>query len=163
MTDIRPADLPRDLEVVRALFAEYAGSLGIDLAFQGFVRELAELPGKYQPPAGRLLLAWNGAQAVGCVALRPLDAATCEMKRLYVRPEARGGRLGRRLVERVCREARDAGYARICLDTLPMMVSAQALYESLGFVPTEPYVFNPIPGTKFLALDLRSGPAATSG
>ncbi len=154
MTDIRPAELPRDLEVVRAIFREYANSLGIDLAFQGFDRELAELPGKYQPPAGRLLLAWNGARAVGSIALRRLDANTCEMKRLYVRPEARGEQLGRRLVERICREARQAGYARICLDTLPMMVWAQSLYESLGFVPIEPYVFNPIPGTKFLVLDL---------
>lgn len=154
MPEIRPADLPGDLEVVRVLFGEYVRGLGIDLAFQGFDTEVAELPGKYQPPAGRLLLAWNGARAVGCIALRPLDARTCEMKRLYVRPEARGGQLGRRLVERICREAREAGYARICLDTLPTMVSAQSLYLSLGFVPTEPYVFNPIPGTRFLALDL---------
>ena len=154
MTDIRPAELPRDLDVVRAFFGEYARNLGIDLAFQGFENELAELPGKYQPPAGRLLLAWNGARAVGAIALRPLDGNTCEMKRLYVRPDARGEQLGCRLVERICREARDAGYARICLDTLPMMVSAQSLYESLGFIPTEPYVFSPIPGTKFLALDL---------
>lgn len=152
--EIRPAELPRDLDVVRALFGEYAGGLGVDLAFQGFEGELAELPGKYQPPAGRLLLAWNGERAVGSIALRPLKAGTCEMKRLYVRPEARGEQLGRRLVERVCQEARDAGYARICLDALPMMVSAQSLYESLGFLPIEPYVFNPIPGTKFLALDL---------
>ena len=154
MTDIRPAELPRDLEVVRALFQEYAEGLGIDLAFQGFERELAELPGKYAPPAGRLLLAWSGARPVGSIALRPLDAGACEMKRLYVRPEARGELLGRRLVERLLREAREAGYSRICLDTLPMMASAQALYESLGFVPIEAYVFNPIPGTKFLALDL---------
>ncbi len=154
MTDIRPAELPRDLDVVRELFRENAGGLGIDLAFQGFERELAELPGKYRTPAGRLLLAWNGARAVGCIALRPLAAGACEMKRLYVRPEARGEQLGRRLVERLCREAREAGYARICLDTLPTMASAQALYESMGFVPIEPYVFNPIPGTKFLALEL---------
>jgi GNAT superfamily N-acetyltransferase len=154
MTDIRPAELPRDLEVVRSLFEEYANGLGVDLAFQGFERELADLPGKYQPPAGRLLLAWNSDRAVGSIALRPLDTRTCEMKRLYVRPEARGERLGRRLVERLLQEAQGAGYSRICLDTLPMMASAQSLYESLGFVPVEPYVFNPIPGTKFLALDL---------
>jgi GNAT superfamily N-acetyltransferase len=154
MSDIRPAELPQDLEAIRALFAEYAESLGIDLGFQGFEREVAELPGKYAPPAGRLLLAWSDARPVGSIALRPLDAKTCEMKRLYVRPEARGERLGRRLVERLLEEARQAGYARICLDTLPMMASAQSLYESLGFVPIEPYVFNPIPGTKFLALDL---------
>jgi GNAT superfamily N-acetyltransferase len=154
MTDIRPAELPRDLDVVRELFREYASGLGVDLGFQGFDRELAKLPGKYEPPAGRLLLAWNGARPIGCIALRPLAAGACEMKRLFVRPEARGEQLGRRLVERLCREAREAGYARICLDTLPTMASAQALYESMGFVPIEPYVFNPIPGTKFLALDL---------
>jgi ribosomal protein S18 acetylase RimI-like enzyme len=154
MTDIRPAELPQDLDDVRTLFGEYVDSLGVDLAFQDFQTELAGLPGKYRPPGGRLLLAWNGARAVGCIALRPLDTQTCEMKRLYVRPEARGRELGRRLVERICQEARDAGYARICLDTLPTMASAQSLYESLGFVLVAPYVFNPIPGTKFLALDL---------
>jgi ribosomal protein S18 acetylase RimI-like enzyme len=156
MTEIRPAELPRDLEVVRGLFREYADGLGVDLAFQGFDGELADLPGKYQPPAGRLLLAWTGDRAAGCIALRPLPGVrdACEMKRLYVRPDARGERLGRRLVERICREAREAGYARICLDTLPSMAAAQSLYESLGFVPIEPYVFNPVPGTKFLALDL---------
>ena len=154
MTVIRPAEFPRDLEVVRALFREYAGSLGVDLAFQGFEDELASLPGKYTPPMGRLMLAWHGDTAVGCVALRPLDAAACEMKRLYVRPAARGERLGRKLAERICAEARAAGYTRICLDTLPTMAAAQALYRSLGFVPIEPYVFNPIAGTQFLARDL---------
>jgi ribosomal protein S18 acetylase RimI-like enzyme len=152
--DIRPAELPRDLDEVRSLFREYADSLGVDLGFQHFADEVADLPGKYRPPAGRLLLAWRGAEAVGCVALRPLDATTCEMKRLYVRPIARGGQLGRRLAERICHEAREAGYSKICLDTLPTMASAQALYRSLGFVAIEPYVFNPIPGTQFLALDL---------
>ena len=153
MTDIRPAELPRDLEVVRGLFAEYAESLGVDLGFQGFERELAELPGKYRRRPGGCS---SRGTARGRSAHRaaPPGCRACEMKRLYVRPEARGERLGRRLVERICREAREAGYARICLDTLPMMASAQALYESLGFVPIEPYVFNPVPGTKFLALDL---------
>ncbi len=154
MTDIRPAEFPRDLDVVRELFREYAAGLGVDLAFQGFDAELQALPGKYAPPRGRLLLAWHGITAVGCIALRPLDATSCEMKRLYVRPAARGEQLGRTLAERVCAEARTAGYARICLDTLPTMSAAQALYASLGFVPIEPYVFNPIAGTKFLALDL---------
>jgi ribosomal protein S18 acetylase RimI-like enzyme len=152
--DIRPADLPRDLDVVRTLFREYADRLGVDLAFQDFEAEVASLPGKYAPPAGRLLIAWRDAAAVGCVALRGLDARHCEMKRLYVRPAVRGEQLGRRLAERICAEARTAGYARICLDTLPTMQAAQALYRSLGFQPIDPYVFNPIAGTKFLGLAL---------
>ena len=152
--DIRPAVVPQDLPAVRELFREYAGGLSIDLGFQGFEAELAELPGKYSPPAGRILLAWRGTDAVGCVALRPVDDSTCEMKRLYLRPQARGERLGRRLAERVCDEARAAGYSRICLDTIPSMAAAVALYRSLGFKPTEPYVFNPVPDALFLALSL---------
>lgn len=153
---IHPARLPDDLSVVRALFRDYATSLGVDLSFQNFDDELATLPGKYAPPAGRLLLAWDGTTAVGCVAMRPIDATTAEMKRLYVHPSARGTQLGRRLAERICADARDAGYARICLDTLPTMTAAQALYRALGFVPIAPYVFNPIEGTQFLARDLRA-------
>jgi ribosomal protein S18 acetylase RimI-like enzyme len=154
MTEIRPAEIPRDLDEVRSLFREYAGSLNIDLCFQDFEAELAGLPGKYAPPKGRLLLAWSGAEAVGCIALRPLDSAACEMKRLYVRPKARGERLGRRLAERICEEARSAGYSRICLDTIPSMTAAIKLYTSLGFKPIEPYVFNPVPGAIYLALEL---------
>jgi len=152
--DIRPAEFPRDLPFVRALFREYAEGLGVDLGFQSFEEEVAALPGKYAPPSGRLLIAWRGAEALGSVALRAIDAGSCEMKRLFVRPAARGEQLGRRLAERICAEAREAGYARICLDTLPMMGSAQMLYASLGFEAIEPYVFNPIVGTKFLALRL---------
>ncbi len=159
MSDIRPAELPRDLSEVRSLFREYAASLNIDLCFQDFEAELAGLPGKYNPPKGRLLLAWagteaTGREAIGCVALRPLEGATCEMKRLYVRPQARGGQLGRRLAERICQEARSMGYSRICLDTLPTMVAALKLYTSLGFKPIDPYVFNPVPGAVFLELEL---------
>lgn len=154
MTGIRHAVFPQDLDAVRELFREYADGLGVDLGFQGFEAELAGLPGKYEPPAGRLLIACKGAQVVGCIALRPLDRGACEMKRLYVRPLARGEQLGRRLAQSICQEAREAGYSRVCLDTLATMAPAQALYGSLGFVPIDPYVFNPIPGTKFLALDL---------
>jgi ribosomal protein S18 acetylase RimI-like enzyme len=136
------------------LFQEYAESLGVDLGFQDFVAEVDGLPGKYARPAGSLLIAWRGKEAIGCVAMRRIDSASCEMKRLYVRPSGRGERLGRQLAERICEEARHAGYQRICLDTLPSMTTAQALYASLDFFPTEPYVFNPIEGTKFLARDL---------
>lgn len=154
MIEIRPAEFPRDADAVRALFREYADSLGIDLGFQGFEAELAALPGKYAPPGGRLLLAWRDAEAVGCVALRPIDAHTCEMKRLYVRPVARGEQLGRRLAGRICAEARQAGYTRIRLDTLPSMAPAQKLYRALGFRPIESYVYNPIVGTRFMELEL---------
>ena len=154
MIDIRPADLPRDLAVTRMLFREYQQGLGIDLCFQDFETELATLPGKYAPPGGRLLLAWDGLEAVGCVALRPIADDACEMKRLYVRPTVRGQQLGRRLAERVCDEARAAGYRRICLDTLPTMTAAVALYTALGFAPIAPYVFNPIEGAIFLGREL---------
>jgi GNAT superfamily N-acetyltransferase len=152
--EIRDAEFPRDIAVVRALFREYADSLDIDLDFQDFEGEFETLPGKYSRPAGRLLLARSGADTVGCVALRPINERDGEMKRLYVRAHARGEHLGRRLAERICQEAREIGYERICLDTLPTMTRAQALYRSLGFVPIEPYVFNPVPGARFFALAL---------
>ena len=154
MIDIRPAAFPDDSDDVYRLFREYADSLGVDLGFQNFDDEVTSLPGKYAPPAGRLLLARQGNDVLGCVALRPLDGTSCEMKRLYVRPQARGMQLGKKLTERLCQEAREAGYTRMCLDTLPSMAAAQGLYRSIGFEPIEPYVFNPIEGTKFLALML---------
>lgn len=161
MIEIRPAQFPRHLALVRQLFGEYADGLGVDLRFQGFEAELAGLPGKYAPPEGRLLLAWaDGQEAVGCVALRAIGEGACEMKRLYVRPQARGLQLGRQLAERICSEARAAGYRRICLDTLPSMAAAVGLYESLSFRPIEPYVFNPIPQAMFLGLDLVGAAAA---
>ncbi|MEP6714734.1 MAG: GNAT family N-acetyltransferase [Terriglobia bacterium] len=154
MIGIQPAELPRDLEEVRSLFREYAASLNVDLCFQNFEAELADLPGKYQTPEGRLLLAWMDNAPVGCAALRPLEGGACEMKRLYVRPAARGEQVGRRLAESVCEEARAAGYSRICLDTLPSMAAAVQLYRAMGFRPIEPYVYNPVPGAIFLGLEL---------
>jgi ribosomal protein S18 acetylase RimI-like enzyme len=140
---IAPAD---DLDVVRDLFTEYAASLGVDLSFQDFDHELASLASFYE----LILIAKEGDRAAGCVALRRLDETTCEMKRLYVRPDFRGHNLGRTLAERIIEEARRAGYARMRLDTLPTMTAAIPLYESLGFVEIAPYRFNPIEGTKFM-------------
>ena len=139
---------------VRALFREYADSLGIDLSFQGFEEELASLPGEYAPPRGRLLLGVADGNAVGCVALRALGDRDCELKRLYVRPAERQTGLGRLLVEAVVDLARAEGYERILLDTLPTMVSAQRLYRRLGFQRVAPYRANPVAGTSFLALQL---------
>ncbi len=152
LSRIALAEIPDDLDVIRALFLEYSSALGIDLCFQGFEAELAALPGKYAAPAGRLLLAWESGHALGCVALRPVAGETgaCEMKRLYLRPAARGRQLGRRLAERICAEARAAGYRRILLDTLPGMAAAQALYASLGFQPVPAYVHNPLDGVVYL-------------
>ena len=150
-SSIEAAQFPRDLEIVRTLFREYATSLGFDLCFQGFDDELATLPGKYAVPTGGLFLARRLDAAAGCVAFRPLKDGDCEMKRLYVRPAARGEKLGRRLAAHVCEAARAAGYRRICLDTIDSMREAITLYESLGFHEIAPYVFNPIAGAKYFA------------
>jgi len=141
-----------EIAAAAALFREYADWLGIDLSFQGFAAELRDLPGKYAPPAGELLLAHSAdGNVLGCVALRPLDGiAVCEMKRLYVRPAARGLGAGRALVSAIIRSAQEIGYAEMRLDTLPMMVEAFALYQRVGFVEIPAYYHNPIPGTRYL-------------
>jgi ribosomal protein S18 acetylase RimI-like enzyme len=147
---IQDAHFPDDVDIVRTLLREYAAALPVDLDFQDFEAEVATLPGKYARPRGRLLLARDGDRVLGCIGMRALNGTDCEMKRLYVRPDARGLQLGRQLVERLCEEARNAGYTRMFLDTLPTMEAAQRLYAQLGFEETQAYVFNPVAGTKYM-------------
>jgi ribosomal protein S18 acetylase RimI-like enzyme len=151
---ITAADSPDEIAAVRALFLEYARSLGVSLGFQGFDQELATLPGAYAPPRGCLLIARQRAEIVGCVALRPLDAERCEMKRLYLRPAGRGQGAGRQLAESIIAAARAIGYRRMVLDTLAQMPAARALYASLGFREIPAYYDNPLPGVLYAELDL---------
>ena len=144
-----------EIDRARELFKEYAAGLGIDLCFQHFDKELALLPGDYIPPTGRLFLAMEEDTAVGCVALRRIADAICEMKRLYVRPEFRGTGLGRTLTQTIIQAAREIGYGRMRLDTLPgKMDRAIAMYRSLGFKEIEPYYDNPVEGATFMELSL---------
>lgn len=145
---------PEPVATARLLFREYAEAIGTDLEYQGFSSELAALPEPYVPPRGALLIVRVGDDVAGCVALRPLDAATGEMKRLYVRPAFQGMGLGRRLVEAVIDAARQAAYRELRLDTLASMESAQALYRQLGFIEIAPYNTTHIAGTRFYSLAL---------
>jgi ribosomal protein S18 acetylase RimI-like enzyme len=151
---IASATDPADIEAVRALFLEYAQSLGFSLCFQGFDRELTTLPGSYAPPRGRLLLARVGGDVAGCVGLRPLEGERCEMKRLYVRPACRGLGLGRRLAETAIAEARAIGYPVMVLDTIESMVAARRLYAGFGFREIPAYYHNPLDGVIYAELDL---------
>lgn len=158
---IREATTATDMALARALFAEYARWLKVDLCFQGFDEELRTLPGAYAPPRGRLLLAGFGADAFACIALRPLaQPAVGEIKRLYVQPAQRGGGWGRRLVVAVLAEARAIGYEELKLDTLDWMTAARALYEETGFLPCAPYYANPIPGVVYMSLRMRGAVGA---
>lgn len=155
MFEIVEATTADQIAAARALFREYEADIQIDLCFQSFQEELDTLPGRYAPPRGTILLLVNGEEPVGCVALRPLEDDACEMKRLYVRPSARGTGAGRRLVEAIIREARDRRYRVMRLDTLPgKMDSAIALYRSLGFREISSYNANPYPRVKFFELTL---------
>jgi len=144
-----------DIADARTLFKEYGAGLGLNLCFQNFDQELAELPGAYAPPDGRLLLAFVDDQLAGCVALRKIAAGVCEMKRLFVRADFRGQDLGHSLVDAIIEEARQIGYQRMRLDTIPMkMKSAIGIYRSRGFKEIGPYYDNPVAGALFMELEL---------
>lgn len=153
-----PAD-PAQLEDTRTIFCEYAAQLGVDLCFQGFEQELANLPGEYAAPHGALLLAVVDGALAGCGAFRPLPDVdypnACEMKRLYVRRAFRRFGLGRLLARQLMDLAIEAGYSTMLLDTLDDMEAARNLYETLGFEEIPPYYFNPVPGAHYLKVDLR--------
>lgn len=143
------------IEEIRQLFLEYVQSLKIDLAFQNFEAEFNTLPGKYGPPDGILILVLVEGKGAGCIALRKISEDICEMKRLYVRNDYRGLGIGKKLIIMIIEEARKLKYSYIRLDTLPTMGKAQELYTSFGFYDIEPYVYNPIKGTRFLELKLK--------
>lgn len=155
---IAPARTEADIAAVRTLFAAYGEWLGVDLTYQGFAGEIAALPDRYAPPRGELLLARDGeGEAVGCVGLRPLDAdGCCEMKRLYVVPQARGHGLGRALATAIIAEATRIGYRELMLDSLPILKEATALYQRLGFRPIPPYYETPVIATLFFSRSLAS-------
>ncbi len=157
MIEIVDATSTEDLDHVRSLFREYTASLGVDLTFQGVEDEVINLPGKYASPSGVLLLAKDGTELLGCGALRafgPPDKRTCEMKRLYIRPAARGLGLGQRLAESLIERAVALRYSTMLLDTLDSLSAAIRLYEMLGFERIDPYYDNPLPGVSYWMLDL---------
>jgi len=163
MVTIRDASFPADTAAVLDIWREYVASPSVSLCYQGYEAEFADIPGKYAPPQGRLIVAEGPDGLDGCIALRRVDAAICEMKRLYVRPRARGLGIGHRLIARLIEEATDAGYAEMRLDVLAEFEAAQKLYRELGFVNADPVSFNPVPGAVFLGLKLgerRNAPQA---
>ncbi len=141
-------------QYARHLFVQYADTLGLDLEFQGFSRELARLPGSYAPPRGCILLAELSGNCVGCVALRPLENKICEMKRLFVTPEYRGCDIGRTLTCSVIDRAREMGYEKMRLDTIESMKAAKRLYRSLNFRTIQAYCYNPLENPSYMELDL---------
>ena len=150
MMTIRHAKFPEDLAAVLSIWREFIANSPVNLDYQGNDAEFANLPGKYAAPKGCILLADRDGDIEGCIALREVDADICEMKRLYVKPHARGKNVGRQLAERLISEARSAGYSEMRLDVQEKSVSARRLYEALGFVTADPISFNPVPGASFL-------------
>jgi GNAT superfamily N-acetyltransferase len=151
---IAPAQSPEQIDAARLLFQEYADWLGADLSFRGFAAELESLPGQYGPPHGCLLLAWWEGELAGCVGLRPIEPGVAEMKRLFVRPSFQRRGAGRALAVAVIEVARELGYERMRLDTVPSLLAANALYGALGFRSIPPYRYNPDPEALYLELTL---------
>ena len=152
---LEQAKTPEQIALARTLFQEYGASLGFSLCFQNFDKELAGLPGDYAPPKGRLLIAYSDGEPVGCVALHEFEPGISEMKRLYVRPAFRGKRVGLAMANAIIAAARDIGYKRMRLDTVPsVMADAVKMYGRLGFKEIAPYRVNPQPGTLYMELDL---------
>lgn len=154
MTTIRHARFPEDLDALLRIWREFIANSPVNLDYQRNEAEFANLPGKYAAPKGCILLADHQGDIEGCIALREVSANICEMKRLYVKPHARGKNLGRQLVERLIIEARSAGYSEMRLDVQEKSVAARRLYEALDFVTADPISFNPVPGASFLGRHL---------
>ena len=150
----KTADTAADYELARGLFREYAASLGVDLSFQDFEHELANVHEQYHPPYGALLLAFAGDTAIGCTGIRRLADGVAELKRMYVQPAYRGSGRGLQLLQRAIALATDAGYHTLRLDTLPDMAQAQQLYRTFGFKEIPPYRYNPVAGTMYMEKDL---------
>jgi putative acetyltransferase len=155
MITMRHACFPEDTAAVLDIWREYIASPSVSLDYQDYEAEFADLPGKYAPPGGRLLLGEVAGRIEGSIALPEVSDTVCEMKRLYVRPGARGHGLGAELVRRLIAEARKAGHAEMRLDVLAEFEAARRPYAELGFVPADPVSINPIPGASFLGLRLR--------
>lgn len=146
---------PEQIETIRTLFTEYQRWLNFSLCFQGFDQELADLPGKYAAPSGRLYIADYNNKTAGCIALRPMKVdGVCEMKRLFVREEFRGRGIGKILVEKIFTEAKEIGYHTMRLDTLQRMETARALYKKLGFSIIPAYYNNPMDEVVYMELKL---------
>ena len=155
MIEIVEANTKILITKVKELFLEYSESLGFDLSFQNFDAELDNFPVQYSPPTGSLFLALSQNLPIGCVGVRYFEDDICEMKRLFVKPNFRGKRVGRLLAEAAVKAGKNLGYERMRLDTLPTMEKANHLYRSLGFIEIEPYRYNPIEGAKYLELNLK--------